>query len=226
MSRADSTSSESALTLSFDRPDQATEAQLLAMLSDEERSRFLAVVQDKHPNKDRARALLDKLWRPDQAATLHKPWWEEESETYMRKDDNDFLESVEALVKASKSESTRKPAALQYNLLTVLLVYAYLVRYSDRPSLSGLKRSGPEDRVEEPFDDMPALEAVPKSHSSEARESDNKARHESPHDLDEPETKAMIRTKSRTLLPFLSSSGEESRRLLQSASEAGLYLSL
>lgn len=154
---ADSTSSDSA----HDEEEQAdinleeaSGEELLQLLSPDERARFEAIVNDTSADKERARALLDKLLatssndpnngKYDNDAKLHPgtssqddlPWWQcsRASNEWIAALD-DTASQFDRQVKEMEASLPAKASPLQWNIIAVLLSYAFAIRNLGRPTL-------------------------------------------------------------------------------------------
>lgn len=120
------------------------------MLTPQERGRFEAAVQDDDPSQARAQALFDKLIKEQQ---ITSPWWEKASSDKNNNKpsfNNGFIK--EAMRLASQSAKA-KTAKIEYNIIAVLLAYAFIVRHCDVHSLQEIHSKKVVDILVKKLDD-------------------------------------------------------------------------
>lgn len=182
--------------------DDASVEQLLSMLSPEERARFQAAVEDQDPSQARAHSLLERVSKTQDDYADTKPWWDQARGSRLAR--GSFIQEAE---NQSRQASKAETAKIDFNILAVLLAYAYTVRHVGVHSLQDVQdRASDNDE-----DDMPPLEladggADKKDVFVEEREA----------------LQRIVRENIMQYAPCLAVSGENSRLVLENAEQVSL----
>lgn len=134
--------------------DTADTQELLAMLNAEERKRFQTIIRKAELNGGQIDDETDefKVEREDQERTKMKSkWWNlsdlDGKDQIGPEVSKKFSKDVDTIMKGMQKNGKE----LQWNILSVVLSYVYIVRHLDRDSLGTAVRDGAEENVELEF---------------------------------------------------------------------------
>ena len=188
--------------------------QLFSLLSTEERARFRDAIEEQDPAQSRARSLFDQLVQQQDPGAAQGPWWR--AGYAVDQQDSEFSAAVTSL--SRRQAKAAKTAKLDYNILAVLLTYAYIVRHLDVRALKDIQKStnvsDGNSAAENDDDDMPPLEPV-----------EQLGEQESAQDSDEEKSamRDVVKLLLRQLVPFLDASSDASKTILESAEGVSLW---
>lgn len=179
------------------------------MLSAEERARFEAAVQDEDPSQAKAQALFEKLIKEQQTASIASPWWEET--IYYSKNDDPLPNKrfIREATKLADQVAKAKVVKIEYNIVAVLLAYAFIVRHCDVRSLNEILPSKVADHDKVIDDGMPPLEPIDREAKDDVAEEKESIRN-------------VAQEKLAQFAPFLSISGDASKVVLDSIEQVTL----
>ncbi|UZJ52864.1 hypothetical protein CBS101457_002184 [Exobasidium rhododendri] len=201
--------------------ENASTDELMSMLSAEEKMRFKAAIEDQDPSQGKARSLFEKLTQQaSTSSTLAGPWWTNDR---IRSRRDDTFNS--AAIKLASQSSIQRAANIEFNLLAVLLAYAYTVRHLDVKCLDDLHETTATGKKgsKEDSDDMPPLEdAVDEDHRIGAAEA-TRTTAEGSED-EKSELWQIAKRELNHLCPFLNASGEASKTVLTSVEDVSLWI--